>query len=525
MGQSVGQPKGTAIGARNLALWMGCALVICGALTGCAGPRSERHLAPLFTHLSLAGGDTEIELAGGALQMRFEAGGGPMNYWAFRPFYSWRKLGPEKSFSWIIPPLGTRKVTENEQITQVLPVSRFAQKQHPDGTTTWSLLTIPGILWNKTKDGRVVRAWFPFGGVMEKFFSFDRVDFVLFPFFARTQRHGRTSYQFLWPIFSYSKGAGGPAWRVWPLAVNNRWEGRYDRKSYLWPFFTYQRNGLAKPEQFQQTAWMVWPLFGYSKRGEARSWTSLWPLFGRTTDPRTGFWAWDGPWPLVVFQGGDPERAERKRVWPFYSYYQGDGLTSRYYLWPFFNVRHEEMDDAVKDTRYFFPVWHGWTRTSKVDGSVTTWRKLWPLHRRFHNRSKNHIQRAFPALNPFWRMQFVDEHYAWMWELWAEERKGPYYQQRGWLGLWRRETDLNEDRRSITGLWARRTYVREGALTYETSLLFGLIRWRTMKGRGTSLMPSALPGPGWPIERTESHWQNPPTQDQESLIPPHLRVP
>ncbi len=477
-------------------------------LFGCASPRSERHLAPLFTHLSVAGGDTEIELAGGAIQMRWDAGGGALNYWSLRPLYSWRKLQDGHSFSWILPPLGTRRVTPTEEVTQVLPITRYAQRTHPDGETTWSLLTLPGILWNKTKDGRVVRAWFPFGGVMEHFFSFDRVDFVLFPLFARTQRHGRTSYQFLWPFFSYSKGAGGPAWRVWPLAVNNRWEGRYDRKSFLWPLFTMQHNGIHKPERFQQRAWMVWPFFGMSKRGEARSWTTLWPFFGYTKDPRTGFWAWDGPWPLVVFQGGDPERAERKRVWPFYSYYQGDGLTSRYYLWPIYNVRHEDMREFTKDTRYLFPLWHGWTRTSKETGLVTTWAKLWPLFRRYHNREEDEVLRAFPCLNPFWRMQFVDEHYAWMWELWTEERKFEHYKQRSWLGLWRRETDLDEDRRSLVGLWARREYLRQGRPTTETSMLFGLIRWRSQEERGSHFLPAAFPGPGWPLQRTPSRLEN-----------------
>ncbi len=486
------------------------ALAVCilWTLGACAAPGTERHLAPFFTQLSVAGGDTEIEVAGGAFQARYDRDGGEVNYWAFKPLYSWRKLDEEKSFSWILPPFGTRKVTANERITQILPVTRFAHKTHPDGQTTWSLLTVPGVLWNKTLDGRVVRAWFPFGGVVEHFFSFDRADFVLFPLFARTQRHGRTTHHFLWPFFSVSKGAGGPAWRVWPLAVHNDWEGRYDRRSFLWPLYNYHKNGLSKPEEAQQTGWMAWPFFGLSKRGEARSWTVLWPFFGRTTDPRTGFWAWDGPWPLVVFQGGDPERAERKRVWPFYSYFKGDGLTSRYYLWPFLNFRHEEVPEYVKDTRYFFPVWHGWTRTSKENGLTTTWRKLWPLYRHYHDRENEEVLRAFPSLNPFWRMQFVDEHYAWMWELWTEERKFETYRQRSWLGLWRREVDLDEDRRSLVGIWARRKYIRQGRVTRETSMLFGLIRWRSQPGRGKELLPAAFPGPGWPLQRTPSGLEN-----------------
>jgi len=477
-------------------------------------------LAPFFTHLSLAGGDSEIELAGGMVQVRFEGVSDQVKYWSLRPFYSWRKLGPERSFSWILPPFGTRKLSPTESVTQILPVTRYAEKTHPDGQVTWSLLTLPGIYWAKTLDGRVVRAWFPFGGVVEHFFSFDRADFVLFPLYARTQRYGRTTYHFLWPFFSYSRGSGGPAWRIWPLVIHNQWEGRYNRWSALWPFFTWQHNGLSKPEASQQRAWMLWPLYGQSRRGEARSWTVLWPFFGYTTDPKSGFWAWDGPWPLVVFQGGDPERAVRRRVWPFYSYYRGDGLTSRYFAWPFYNVRLEESAQFTKFTRYLFPIWHGWTRVSKENGLATTWHKLWPLYRTYHNRETAEVLRAFPALNPFWRMEFVDEHYSWMWELWTETREFERYHQRSWLGLWRREQDLDEDRRSLAGLWAHRSYLRQGQPTGETSLLFGLIRWRSGPGQDSGLMTPAFPGPGWPLERTPSELEN-----MESAVPVGNRLP
>lgn len=507
--------------APALRRWMPLALlaVLAFLVPGCAGPKTETHLAPIYTRLSLAGGDAELELAGGAVQVRFEGVTDQVKYWSFRPLYSWRRLEKDTTFSWILPPLGTRRKSPTENVTQVLPVMRYQENTHPDGNVTWSFLTLPGIYWAKRKDGRVIRLWFPIGGVAEKFFSFDRAEFALFPLYMRTKRHGRTTVHALFPFFSYSWGKGGNEWRAWPLAVHNKWEGRYDRWSALWPFFTYQRNGLNRPEEAQQTGWMIWPFFGKSTRGEARSWTTLWPFFGYTKDPRTGFWAWDGPWPLVVFQGGDPDRAVRKRVWPFYSYYMGDGLTSRYYAWPFYNVRHEENSEFTKDTRYLFPLWHGWTRTSKKTGLVSTWRKLWPLFRHYNNREEQRVLRAYPALNPFWRMQFVDEHYSWMWELWTEERHFQQFHQRSWLGLWRRETDLDEDRRSLVGLWARRQYLRNGRPTTETSMLFGLIRWRTIQDRGRQLMGPAFPGPGWPLQRTPSTLEN---MESSVPVPPSL---
>ena len=32
----------------------------------------------------------------------------------------------------------------------------------------------------------------------------------------------------------------------------------------------------------------------------------------------------------------------------------------------------------------------------------------------------------------------------------------------------------------------------------ETSLLFGLLRWRVTEGEGFDMLPPAFPGPGWP---------------------------
>ncbi|MFT5200084.1 MAG: hypothetical protein ACI87O_002758, partial [Planctomycetota bacterium] len=225
-------------GSRRWAPWILLALLL-QFTPGCAATGTEIHLAPLYTHISLAGGDSEVELAGGTVQVRYKGVSDQVKYWSFRPLYSWRRLEKDTTFSWILPPLGTRRKSPTESVTQVLPIVRYQENLHRDGATTWSFLSLPGIYWAKHKDGRVVRFWFPVGGVMERFFSFDRAEFVLFPLYMRTKRHGRTTVHGLFPFFSFSWGKGGNSWRAWPLAVHNKWEGRYDRWSALWPMFTY----------------------------------------------------------------------------------------------------------------------------------------------------------------------------------------------------------------------------------------------------------------------------------------------
>ena len=78
-------------------------------LGSCAAPgRQEIHLAPLWSDLSLAGGDREVEALGGAALARWSAEDDRLSYWALRPLVSWTRLGERRTFTWILPPLGSR---------------------------------------------------------------------------------------------------------------------------------------------------------------------------------------------------------------------------------------------------------------------------------------------------------------------------------------------------------------------------------------------------------------------------------
>ena len=458
-------------------------------------------MAPLFSELSLAGGEREVEALAGSLLLRRDVTTGETRYWALRPFLSDERLSETERVSWVLPPLGTYKRSPDEDVFQLLPLLRFAQQFPVGASTTWTLLALPGIYWSKTNDGRVVRAWFPFGGVVERFLSFDRAEFVLFPLWARSERAKRISHHVLWPIFCYTSGAGGAAWRVWPLVGVDRYEGRHERWFALWPILHWQRDDLAT--RTPGSSWLVWPLLGRRTQGTSSSWTALWPFFGYSENEAKGFWAWDGPWPLAVFQQpGTSGQALRERVWPFYSRFEGDGLNSRYVLSPFYNVRHEEYPRVTKDTTYLLPFWHAWDKEDEALGR-SEWRKLFPLWRSYRAEEPEEEFQAFPALNPFYRLGFVDEHYAWMWELYSERRVEDRVQQRSWLGVWRREKDRDEDRRSLSMAWARRDYSVDGEPVSETSLLLGLLRWRSGPD-GFGFLPPAFPGPGWPLRRVPS---------------------
>jgi len=474
--------------------------------TGCAGFQSERHLAPLFTQLSPAGGGQEIEALGGIVRVRTSPETGRVNEWAIRPLYSHWIESNNDTRSYFFVPLGRSSRTKRRSLWQLLPIARWQYTIDDEGRSEWSWLSLPGIYWQKSNDGYIRRAWFPFGGVFEHFLSVDRGEFWLFPLYAKTERAGRTTYHFLFPIFSYTHGRGGTSGRFWPLIGRKRYKGRYDRWFFLWPIFHYQHNDTSYAPENQERSYGVMPLYGWSHRGRSRSYTWLWPFFGYTKNPDKEFWAWDGPWPFVVFQEpGTSGQGTRHRVWPFYSNYEGDGLRSRYYLWPLINVRHEEYNGTTKDSLLVLPFWQSWERRNRTEGT-TTFRKLWPIYQR--EKGEDSELFAFPALNPLWRTPIIDYHYAWAYELFTRRVKGDQISDRSWLGLWRRETDKNEDRRSFSGVWARRRYSSEGERVTETSYLFGLLRFRRRTGSGLEMLRPAFPGPGWPLERVPNSLPN-----------------
>ncbi|MGB0333616.1 MAG: hypothetical protein ACPGPE_17550, partial [Planctomycetota bacterium] len=70
----------------------------------CAGPSTERNLAPFFSSHSAAGGVPEVEALGGAVVTRRDPSSGDRRYWAVRPILSNRREPNGDQRSWFLPP-------------------------------------------------------------------------------------------------------------------------------------------------------------------------------------------------------------------------------------------------------------------------------------------------------------------------------------------------------------------------------------------------------------------------------------
>jgi hypothetical protein len=489
---------------------------------GCVSAGADVHLAPLYTRSSTAGGGIRSEAAFGMLLAERARPDGPLDAWSVRPLAGWRREpdGPAGDASragvaWraeFLHPLGRVVSGARTSSSWFLPLYTWKSRETAGGGRRWTFLSLPGV-WLAKEDGDWSSiAWFPVGGHVEQFLTYDEIDFVLFPLWSRAYRDGKRSQHFLYPIVGWTFGGGETSWRLFPLWLHAEVDGFYERDAYLWPLFHLQENDKHLGPRSSERMWMIWPLYGRLAKGTYRSHSFLWPLFGYASDPRAGFRAIDAPWPLVRIQSGGkrPLADERFRVWPFYSHFRGDRLESWNVMWPLVHRRIERYPDAERHAFFGFPFWSSWKRTATT-GEESSWRKLWPLYQV----RDEHGVRTFstPAPYPFhWDARF-DHHWAWPFELWRRSTRGDdVTRERAWGGLWYRERDAHEDRRSFTGLWSRRTYRRAGRRVQETSLLFGLLRWRSMEGAGTELLAPALPGPGWPAERSSELLCAPPPE-------------
>lgn len=472
--------------------------LLAGLAPGCAAPGSELHLEPLYARIHTADGGTSNEALGGLFRDRRGAEDDFLEWRTIAPFWG---VDRRRNGDWVAHhpwPLGWTSKRGEDRFSRLLPFYLWWSRPDADGVPGWKLFSLPGLLMEGGDDGFKF-GWFPFFGQLRDFLTYDRLLFVMWPLFVYSERAGRISYNVPWPILGWTYGNGERSHHLWPLYMKASIEGTYDRLSLLWPLFHFQKNYVAGDTERPETTWMLFPLVGRKTRESYHSTTLLWPLFGYARDRESDFWALDAPFPLVRFQRS-PD-VHRSRVWPLFSYVDADDLRTLSFLWPLIQIRHEDGPGYVRDSTYVVPVWASATRRDAETGQVDRWRKLWPLFEYETDGAWRHG--IVPQVNPLRRAPLLHRFLTRPLHLWEWEQEGEMRRERAWLGLYRREKGRGEDRRSLTFLWSRRKYSAEGADIKETSLLFGLLRWRTGDG-GFRLLRPAFPGPGWP-EPAGSH--------------------
>ena len=287
-------------------------------------------------------------------------------------------------------------------------------------------------LWfnGETRAGETYWGLFPLYGHHPHFLLVHDLDFALWPLWMRyrmprpSEDRWMTSNVVLFPFFHWRDDG---SWGVWPLyGVGHQRES--DHCYALWPIVTWANYRSDRDTSGAGYSWWVWPLYGSVERERESQTMFIPPFFGYAETPHVKRWRL--PWPIIEWERGT--KRDRTSIFPLwesvadkrYSDGQVEARTTR------FGYKLVELYDT--ETRVF-PFW-----ASRKDGSYL---RVWPFYE--HEETDDGTTHgSVLSLMPIRWVPQIDRNWAKFWTF----------------------------------------YENASTLLYtDHSLLWGLIRWRTLK--------------------------------------------
>lgn len=461
---------------------------------GCAAPNSELNLAPLFTRHTLPGWQ-QAEALGGALRIEEEPAA---RTWAISPLFWRRDHSDGRVETDFLFALGRTIHDPARPVTlfRIFPFGWYRAEVRADGVRDddWAILF--WLIGGGTSDDGEDYFWFfPFGGRGEDVLTYDEFRFALWPLWIENEKEGRSSQHFLWPIFGWQSGTE-EGWRVFPIYGQASVPGKYERSFVLWPFIHFAADDLD--QEHPRRGWLIVLVGGHSEKGDYETTTVLWPFIRWASQPSKGYKTWS-IWPLIKFQTGGELEADVQRVIPLFTHYKNDFTEVTSVLWPIFWWRRDSLStDGEREAWYALPFYYQ-TRSKWENGDKASTTRVWPLGSKTRTRDGTaKIRILDPGIPEVLNPDVLSRNFGFLYEVWAErEQPAPApltEEKRAWLGLYRSTAGSGHRRSSFSGLGGRWT---EPDGTTHTSLLFGLLRWRSGPD-GSNLEAPAFPGPGWP---------------------------
>ncbi len=354
----------------------------------------------------------------------------------------------------ILWPIMRYRETERDCSWWVLPVAMYTAKQRHGGWDR-NLYVLPFFAWGSAPGEGTSWAIFPLAGRLSSFFGYDDARFVLFPLYLRLQDGPQRSYHVLFPFVNWLEGGRRSGWRVWPFFAVYRATGvagnpRYERYYVLWPFFSYQRNGLNT--RAPSTAYVFFPFYGRISSSRLTRTYILWPLYSQEEDRKRHLRSYGMPLlPIRYARGDDLYQLD---VWPFFGWRRLGSPNSteqrfrQFALWPFQRYEEDQEEDLEARRFYVLPFW--WhSRTTEKRGR--TWRtraKAWP----FFAREATETGERWEALSLLpWFDQDVERFWGRLWTLARYIRNGRHRAFELLWGLFSWEEDEASVSWSIAG--------------------------------------------------------------------------
>ncbi|MBN2683708.1 MAG: hypothetical protein JXR40_00380 [Pontiellaceae bacterium] len=377
---------------------------------------------------------------------------------AVRPFYSSVETEErwEKDYLW---PLYVRKGFKDEEYARFFVVGWHNDFSSGEGRErTWVL---PIYFQGRAADGENYFGLFPLGGHLRDFLGRDRIDFALFPLWARSQVNEVKTTSVLWPIYSRTQGDGVDRFRIWPLYGESTLEGSYQKKFVLWPIFSSVK--YTNPGN-PGGGFILFPLYGHVQTEKGDNHWILPPFFRFAEGG--GQRIINAPWPFIQLSDGD---VYKRYLWPLYGKKQAGSSTQKFWLWPVIWDRKTELGDRTQERFNVMPFFYSEKEVltkavgeAEVGDTASKYWKVWPL--------MSWDQRGETS-----RFRLLD-----LWPM--RETDGV---ERNWAPLWtlyrRMENDGAVQHRLLWGIYEQ----EKGKGSAEWSLLKGLVKYKKTE-RGSS---------------------------------------
>jgi hypothetical protein len=455
-------------------------------LASCASPGADWNLAPLYSRHT-APQQVRAEIAGGLI--RFEQNQQTTRR-AWNPVYWEEETAGHQRIDFLFP-FGRAESSKkrDRDWVRLWPFFWREAERRPDGVLETDWAFYPFFTGGSAEDGSEDSfAFFPFYGHLENWLSFEEVDFVLFPLWARTKKDGTQTNHFLFPLFSKRSG-NSTGWKFFPLFGWKEIPGRSKSHFILWPFFTYSETELHKKNPMR--SWFLFPFYGSKIQGDYQAKTMLWPFFGWANRPSTHYRSWQF-WPLLKFEHSEKGGGRQlSRVLPFFLQYQDDQTEFTSLLWPIFWHRKDHLEEMERESWYAVPLF--WkSKTKYKNGREEDYLRIFPFYTR---RTITHQHNTTTQIASPDAGLAVSRNWLYPFSLWKEttESRSGFREKRAVFSLYRELRAAGHSRKSVPligGVW------EEPDGTRHHSWLLGLIRWSS--GEHGGWQAPAFPGPGWP---------------------------
>lgn len=295
--------------------------------------------------------------------------------------------------------------------------------------------------------------FFPIYGTIKSRLGFQELHWVLFPFYAKSTRHGTSTTYTPWPFIRVIRGENH-GWAFWPF-YGKEVEPTGTRRTFF--FLGYnnviQPNADAKPGTPPSRQFAVMPFYTKEESQGFVNVNILWPFFGYTdrTSP-VRYHEVRYFWPFLVKGEGDERNVTR--YGPFYTHSNHSGTDKTWYMWPLY--RETKWDELglhqTKRTFFWFLYWSQEQRSATNPNLAPAYKThVWPFVTIWDNGAGRH---QVQALSPFEVFFQDNDKMRQVWTpivaLYRYDRQGPG-QSRGsilWNGItW--EHSATDDRHEL----------------------------------------------------------------------------